>query len=556
MDPAGGLVEKLNAVAARPYEVAAVVARYEPRGSAARRLLDAAAGVFFEDPNDLVVPTEGGARFGAAPPVPEKNVIRFGPGGNAGAGAIVHHLNLFAQKETREGIRNFLEGKNQYSPDVRSQGRASRAAQRSRTLDTGHPGKKFHLSAAASAAAAYEKKSSYSKHARSASSSSSSARSPSSSSARVPRGVRRFELVLVGGKGGTPAHLLASFGGARVVEVFETRGGAGGERMRRIIEMHERVLAALEGGGTDPLPAAKELREYGGVLFEALFPGTVRRLWDEARAGTKGALELVFTPGLDWIADKPWELAWDASRRRFLADDAILVRDVFGAPPAAAASLAPGRGPLHVLVALAEPKEAAPVGARKETAAIRAALAPLVRSGHVRLEVLASATPSGLHKKLSVGGVDVLHFVGHGAFDEKEKSGSLFLVDARGRALAVDTDRVLRLFSGRGLKLVFLNACETGRGGRTDFLRGVAPALLAGGVPAVLANQYKVLDSSATAFARHLYWALAKGHTLGAAAREARVAVSYAKGAEPMDWAVPVLYARDTSLVFSRPART
>jgi len=362
--------------------------------------------------------------------------------------------------------------------------------------------------------------------------------------------VRRFELVLVGGKGGTPAHLLASFAGARVVEPFETKGGAGGERMRRIIEMHERVLAALEGGGTHPLPAAKELREYGGVLFEALFPGTVRRLWDEARAGTKGTLELVFTPGLDWIADKPWELAWDASRRRFLADDAILVRDVFGAPPAAAASLAPGRGPLHVLVALAEPKDAAPVGARKETAAIRAALAPLVRSGHVRLEVLASATPSGLHKKLSVGGVDVLHFVGHGAFDEKEKSGSLFLVDARGRALAVDTDRVLRLLSGRGLKLVVLNACETGRGGRTDFLRGVAPALLAGGVPAVLANQYKVLDSSATAFARHLYWALAKGHTLGAAAREARVAVSYAKGAEPMDWAVPVLYARDTSLVF------
>jgi CHAT domain-containing protein len=146
--------------------------------------------------------------------------------------------------------------------------------------------------------------------------------------------------------------------------------------------------------------------------------------------------------------------------------------------------------------------------------------------------------------------------VGHGAFDEKEKTGALFLVDARGRSLAVDTDRVLRLLAGRGLKLVVLNACETGRGSRTDFLRGVAPALLAGGVPAVLANQYKVLDSSATAFARHLYWALAKGQSLGEAAREARVAVSYAKGAEPMDWAVPVLYARDTSLVFRRPART
>src|ERR1035441_10413270 len=510
MDPAGGLVEKLNAVAARPYEVAAAVARHEPRGSAARRLLDAAAGVFFEDPNDLVVPTEGGVRFGAAPPVPEKNVIRFGPGGNAGAGAIVHHLNLFAQRETKERIKVFLEGKE-------GDGAAGARVGRRRRRGAGQPHDP-------------------STHARSASS------------------PRRFELVLIGGKGGTPAHLLASFGGARVVKPFETKGGAAGERMRVIIAMHERVLAALDGGGSEPLPAAAELHEYGTVLFETLFPGAVRRLWDEARTAAKGALEVVFTPGLDWIADKPWELAWDSSRRRFLADDAVLVRGVFGAPPSTAPS--PGRGPLHVLVALAEPRDAAPVAARQEAAAIRTALQPLVKAGLVRLEVLASTSPASLHRRLSAGRADVLHFVGHGAFDEKEKTGSLFFVDARGRSLAVDTDRVLRLLTGRALKLVVLNACETGRGGRTDFLRGVAPALLVGGIPAVLANQYKVLDASATAFARHLYWALAKGHSLGVAAREARVAVSYAKGAEPMDWAVPVLYARDTSLVFSRPART
>jgi CHAT domain-containing protein len=397
-----------------------------------------------------------------------------------------------------------------------------------------------------------------SKHARSASSSLSSAKSPSSSSSsaragRAPRAARRFELVLVGGRGGEPAHLLATFGGARVVEPFETKGGDAGERMRVIIAMHERVLAALDGGASEPLPAAKELRDYGAVLFDTLFPGTVRRLWDEARTAAKGALEVVFTPGLDWIADKPWELAWDPSRRRFLADDAVLVRGVFGAPPSIAPP--PGRGPLHVLVALAEPRDAAPVAARQEAAAIRAVLQPLVRAGLARLEVLASTSPAGLHRRLSAGRVDVLHFVGHGAFDEKEKTGSLFLVDARGRSLAVDTDRLLRLLVGRALKLVVLNACETGRGGRTDFLRGAAPALLAGGIPAVLANQYKVLDASATAFARHLYWSLAKGHSLGTAAREARVAVSYAKGAEPMDWAVPVLYARDTSLLFCRPAR-
>ena len=52
--------------------------------------------------------------------------------------------------------------------------------------------------------------------------------------------------------------------------------------------------------------------------------------------------------------------------------------------------------------------------------------------------------------------------------------------------------------------------------------------LVAGGVPAVLANQFKVLDPSALAFAQHFYWALANGRTIGDAAREARVAVEVA----------------------------
>jgi hypothetical protein len=92
---------------------------------------------------------------------------------------------------------------------------------------------------------------------------------------------------------------------------------------------------------------------------------------------------------------------------------------------------------------------------------------------------------------------------------------------------------------------VFLNACETGKGGSADFNRGVAPALLAAGVPAVVANQFSVLDVSATAFARHFYWALAQGRTIGDAAREARVAVNYSISGEAIDWAVPVLFVRN-----------
>jgi hypothetical protein len=54
-----------------------------------------------------------------------------------------------------------------------------------------------------------------------------------------------------------------------------------------------------------------------------------------------------------------------------------------------------------------------------------------------------------------------------------------------------------------------------------------------------------VLDVSATEFAKHFYWWLALGSTVGDAAREARVAVNYSVAGENIDWAVPVVYARN-----------
>ena len=549
MDPAGAFLADLNARPPGSAAFAAALADFTPKGSLAKRLLDAGADAIFRMPNDLVVPTEGGLSLGKRR-IDARHTVRFE--------GDVHHLNLFAQQRTQEGLKIFLEGEEGIG--------AAGARERSRggTVGSGRGGRggaagsrrappapKGRTSRGATGSdETLRQASSPSKKSSSSSRSSllpSSARSAQKSSSSASS---RFDLLLVDGE---PPRLVASWAGARVVEPFETRGGAAGERMHRIIALHERVLRALDGRGPGDLPKASELTAYGAVLFETLFPGEVRRLWDAARSASKRPLELAFTSSLDWIADKPWELAWDPARKRFLSDDAVLVRNVFGAiPPEAPAAR---RGPLRILVAVAQPRDATPVSARQETAAIRAAFAPLVKSGHAVLDVLPAATPAGLHRKLAGAGFDVLHFAGHGAWDEKERTGALLLVDGRGRSTWVDADRLRRLLCGRGLRLVVLNACETGRGSRNDFLRGIAPALLAGGIPAVVANQYKVLDTSATAFARHLMWALARGHTLGEAAREARVAVSVARAAEPMDWAVPVLYARDTSLVLCRPAR-
>jgi len=356
-----------------------------------------------------------------------------------------------------------------------------------------------------------------------------------------------FELfVLAPDPDAQAASLLASFRNARVLVPFPRAGGEAGARWQRIIRAHERTLGVLEGRDSGRgLPRGRELRAWGKDLFEALFPGDVRRLYDVARSlQPDGVLDVVFTSMIDWVADKPWELAWDPARREFLATaDINFVRNVFTAVPAEVRPRRRDR--LRILVAVAEPGGAAAVSARLETGLLRRSFRPLVEAGLATVSVLSRTTPQALHRRLADQPVDVLHYIGHGAYDEDAREGVLLLEDGRGRPKPVDAATLRQIVGRRGTALVFLNACESGRGGRVDFNRGVAPALVAAGVPAVVANQYSVLDEAATVFARELYGALAGGSTLGDAAREARVAVSHTAGSEVFDWAVPVLFARD-----------
>jgi len=342
------------------------------------------------------------------------------------------------------------------------------------------------------------------------------------------------------------ASLMASFRNARVLAPFPRRGGEAGARWQRIIQGHERTLAVFEGRARGRgLPKGRELRAWGRDLFELLFPGDVRRLYDVARSlQPGGVLDVVFTSMIDWVADKPWELAYDPSRRSFLAtSDVNFVRNVFTAVPSEVGPRRRDR--LRILVATSEPKGTGPLAAREEAALVRRGFRPLVDAGLARVSVLPRATPEALHRTLRDEAVDVLHYVGHGHYDAAAGEGQLLLEDGRGRPRPVDAAAFRQIVGRRGTDLVFLNACESGRGGRVSFNTGVAPALVAAGVPAVVANQYPVLDAAATTFARELYAALAHGRSLGDATREARVSVGHSMGSGSIDWAVPVLFARD-----------
>ena len=379
---------------------------------------------------------------------------------------------------------------------------------------------------------------------------------PSGIAARVDEERETFELVVMSefnstgpqqGAGSSPkfAQIFASYGGARVTSILRLRADKGEEKTRfgEIIRVHERIKAYTnrEEGS---LPNDEEMLEFGGQLFDTLFQGPVRRLYDEARTRQRNRLDLVLTSMIPWIAEKPWEFAYDHGRRSFLATEEIqFVRNVLTNVPAD--PIARSDGPLRILVVSAQPVGFGRLSIEQEVAVIQRGFEPLVEAGLVEIKTLARVTPSMIHSELVTGKYQVVHFIGHGVFDEKLGEGCLIFVNEDGSEYKLGERSVREIFRGRGLSLVFLNACESGRGGRADFNKGVAQSLVAHGLPALVANQYSVLDSSATSFAQNFYWSLAQGMSLGQSAREARIAVNYLLHGEPIDWAVPVLYARD-----------
>lgn len=346
------------------------------------------------------------------------------------------------------------------------------------------------------------------------------------------------------------ARILASYAGAQVSWPMRLRAAKKKEKTAfgKIIQMHERIKA-FTNRESGSLPTDQEMVQFGSDLFEALFVGDVRRLYDDARSRQHSRkLDIVITSMIPWIAEKPWEFAYDKSRRSFLATEEIhMVRNVVTTIPASV--IPPRSGPLRILVAAAQPVGLVPLSIEEEINVIRRGFEPLVEAGLAEVEVMARATPRMIHGRLSTGNFTVLHFIGHGMFDETTKRGALAFEDDHGGESLLGERSVREVFCKRGVKLIFLNSCESGRGARDDFDGGIAQALVSHGVPGVVANQYSVLDSSATAFAQHFYWALSQGMSVGQAACEARIAVNYSMRGEIIDWAVPVVYTRDPNMV-------
>ena len=258
-------------------------------------------------------------------------------------------------------------------------------------------------------------------------------------------------------------------------------------------------------------------------------------------------LRLVLPPEL---ASLPWEYLYldrtggnEDTMNGFIGLDPRIAIVRHEALPMSA-QVKPIEGDISVLAALASPDGLEPLDLANEERLIRNAVAD--RAG-LTLRVLTDATLLGLAPLLA--GSQVFHFAGHGAFEEGPGSEPGELV---GNGMLAFDDEMVEAeqlgvnLRGNGIRLAVLAGCETGRRVGKYTAGSVAVGLVRSEIPAVVANQYAILDTSAVAFSRGFYTALDGGLPLEQAMHAGRLAV-FNGNKESRDWGVPVLYMRARS---------
>ncbi len=314
------------------------------------------------------------------------------------------------------------------------------------------------------------------------------------------------------------------------------------------------------GGHLDPsfLPWVPSVSSSvdGERLFNWLFADdTFKTAWAEIRGQhSQRRLRLridVTAPELHAI---PWELLRDTSGET-VQDLAATTATPFSRY--LAGKWQPGspilKRPIRILLAVATPDNLTEynlvaIDSEVELGVLEASLEEIdeveltLLAGPCTLQAIEGALRQGYH---------ILHLVAHGTYSKQRQQTVLYLADeddqvalVNGQDLAAGLARQLAdvdtLYEDK-LRLVFLASCQTATHNPADAFRALAPALVAAGIPAVLAMQDLVPLRTAQAFSRTFYQQLLTHGQVDLAGNEARSTLMAAKfpGA-----AIPVLYQR------------
>ncbi|MCX7682751.1 MAG: CHAT domain-containing protein [Anaerolineae bacterium] len=285
----------------------------------------------------------------------------------------------------------------------------------------------------------------------------------------------------------------------------------------------------------------------GRRLFESLLSDPrLRAAWAQARGQCPvSRVYLRIDPAAAELHALPWELLHDESAMLSAQASTPFSRYLPVALPWGGPI---EERPIRVLVAIPNPSDLGSrynlplVDLESEQESLRAVFSA-VGAGLVQADFLPSpVTLERIEEKLRAG-YHVLHYLGHGAFNVRRGQAALYLQDEQGLARVVTDDMLAGMLSRQGVRprLVFLVACQSAMRATTDAFLGLAPRLVAVGVPAVVAMQDVVTVASGRQFSVAFYKRLLEHGQVDLAMNEAR---STLLTAGRPDAGVPVLFMR------------
>ena len=322
----------------------------------------------------------------------------------------------------------------------------------------------------------------------------------------------------------------------------------------------------------------RQLVELGKQLANCLLPdGEIRALFTEAlhRLDVAGGLRLRLILADNALRQWPWEYTYlnllegpEAMRNFLVLDPRIsfvrhepLPRPHVVIPPADQDITE-----LHMVVASALPKGARYLQVEQEVENIRRAVNDFNLEGvHITCDpVLIDVTPDELDRALrGTESAYLFHFAGHGITtigrDTFNRGGTieegflLLVKDKTSKAESrLNANDLAVMLQRAGVRLVVLGACHSGARNERYPWDGIAGALVAHDIPAIIAMQYEINDDQAVVFSDTFYSALGSGLSLDEAMSLGRLAMLRSADPDPdklfnVEWGVPVLYSRLSS---------
>lgn len=296
-------------------------------------------------------------------------------------------------------------------------------------------------------------------------------------------------------------------------------------------------LREMEKAAAKPESQVSFHRQFGQMLYGKVLVGDLKSYFLKQLEGNGEGLRisLQFDDDADakWLSTLPWEFLHDGDDFLVARRDMLISRMPYRMERV---SSPPLESVLRMLVIVSAPqdKSCAPLDAEKERDRILQAVDRLYVQQKMEVDFTDDATFETIQSYLNEKDYHIVHFTGHGS--EVEGQGYLVLENEDLTANKVGNQSIADLFAGRGIRLVVLSACESA---------DLADKLVRKGVPAVVAMQYSILDTSATGFAYAFYQALAGGRAIDLSLTEARLAMRNARESNKIDFATPVLYLLD-----------